>query len=99
MLISDCIRAAGMGEVRHTLKLGEQNEDGVEFEINDGVAVILGQNLYAGSITTVDEMVKNLIKYSNVPLEQAVYMATEAPAKLLGLDSIGSRLRQVDMLT
>ncbi len=52
----------------------------------DGGVVRAEDGTIAGSALHLDEAVRNLMSYANVPFETAIANATSAPAKLLGLD-------------
>ncbi len=53
-------------------------------------AVRLPDGTLAGSCLTLDHAVANLIALGQVSLAEAVYAATQVPAKLLGLPQLGS---------
>jgi N-acetylglucosamine-6-phosphate deacetylase len=78
-IISDSLAPAGMPNGRY--KLGDQDvyTDGVAAYLSNGTSL-------AGSISNLAAEVKNVVGYG-VPLEQAVYMAADAPLKYLGLNS------------
>ena len=87
--VSDSLRAAGQPADGRVYKLGS-DEDAVRFVIGDGVAVVENSATYAGSITPVRRMVKNLID-AGIPLADAVKMGTLTPARIVGEDKkIGS---------
>ena len=87
--VSDSLRAAGQPADGRVYKLGS-DEDAVRFVIGDGVAVVENSATYAGSITPVRRMVKNLID-AGIPLADAVKMGTLTPARIVGEDArIGS---------
>ena len=85
-LVSDSLRAAGMPKGYYMLG---GKDDGVEIEVAGDVALIKGTNRYAGSITSVSKMVERLVARAGVPLEEAVYMATQSPASSLRLSDRG----------
>ena len=39
----------------------------------------------AGSLATMDILVRTMVKKANIPLEDAVRMASETPARLIGV--------------
>lgn len=84
-LISDSIRATGLGEGE--FYLGD-DASGVLVNVKDGIAVVESEQVYGGSVTPVCRMVENLAS-AGIPLAQAAYMASSAPAKLLGLKDRG----------
>lgn len=86
LLVSDSLSVAGMGNIRHYLG---KRPDGYEIEVRDGVAILPELNTYAGSVTPVGEMVKILIKDYNIPIEEAVCMASLNQAELLNMPDRG----------
>jgi len=83
LLISDGMRAIGMGD--GTFELGGQlvHVRGCIARLNDGTL--------AGSTLTLNQAVKNLVKTLGIPMADAVYMASTAPARKLGIvDRTGS---------
>ena len=83
-VVSDSLRAAGQPADGRVYKLGS-DEDAVRFVIGDGVAVVENSATYAGSITPVRRMVKNLID-AGIPVCAAVKMGTLTPARIVGED-------------
>lgn len=82
-LISDCIVAGGKPD--GTYKLGM-----LDVHVRDGVARTNSGSL-AGSTLTLEKAVANLIHLADIPLLEAVHMASLTPAKFLGVsDSLGS---------
>ncbi|MDR3240512.1 MAG: N-acetylglucosamine-6-phosphate deacetylase [Clostridiales bacterium] len=82
ILITDCMRAGGMADGDYTL--GEMN-----VLVRDGVARTESGAL-AGSTLTLLRAVKNMHS-TGVPLEKAAQMATDTPARALGLfNELGS---------
>ena len=86
ILVSDSIRATGMGKGQYYL--GEPGK-GTLVEVTDKVAMLLDKSMYAGSITPIRKMVESLAKNTDIPLEKILYMATTSPAMLMGLRKIG----------
>lgn len=83
-LISDSMRAAAMGEGKYDLGGQEVIVKGEEAKLADGTL--------AGSILTLNRAVENMVKLSGVPLPEAVQMASQTPASLLGLDAKKGKL-------
>jgi N-acetylglucosamine-6-phosphate deacetylase len=77
LLISDGMRAVGMGD--GTFELGGQT---VHVR---GCIARLDSGTLAGSTLTLDQAVKNLVEKIGIPVADAVYMASTAPAKKLGI--------------
>ena len=54
--------------------------------IEDGVCKLADHSSLAGSIATMDILVRTMVEKAGVPLSDAVRMASETPARLLHLD-------------
>lgn len=61
--------------------------DDPRYIVDDGVCKLADHSSLAGSIATMDNLVKNMVQLAGIPLEDAVRMASETPARLIGLDS------------
>ena len=59
---------------------------GVKCIKEDGVAKLPDRSAFAGSVATTDRLVRNMVKLADVPLYEAVKMATLVPAHLLRVD-------------
>jgi N-acetylglucosamine-6-phosphate deacetylase len=81
ILISDLVKVSGMPP-------GTYDQFGQEV-ISDGQTARLRDGTLAGVIATLDECVCNVIDWGLVTLLQAVRMASENPARLLGLTHKG----------
>jgi N-acetylglucosamine-6-phosphate deacetylase len=79
-VISDATSGAGLPEGAR-FKMG-----GMEYEVHDGVGMMLDRSSFAGSSTLVNEMIPILINVVGVPLIEAIRMLTLTPARVLGLD-------------
>lgn len=83
VLISDSLRCAGMPD-------GDYMLGGQPIEMKNGKATLKGSDTLAGSSISVLRAVQNVVGFG-VELEKAVYAATLAPAKVIGMeDKIGS---------
>lgn len=83
MLITDCIRAGGMND-------GQYELGGQSVIVRDGKCT-LEDGTIAGSVLTFGDALKNFVKYTQIPLENAVPMTSYNQAKYLGLEKkIGS---------
>ena len=83
VLISDSLRCAGMPDGEYTL-------GGQPIEMKNGKATLKGSDTLAGSSISVLHAVQNVVRFG-VELEKAVYAATAAPAKVIGMEEkIGS---------
>ena len=79
VLISDSMRAAGMPDGQYTL-------GGLDVNVADGRATLVGSGALAGSATNLMECMKRVVKKMGIPLETAVACASANPAKCLGID-------------
>lgn len=77
ILISDAMRATGLGDGRYDL-------GGQEVIVAGGIARLPDGTL-AGSTLTLDRAVRNVIQMAKIPVHQAVQMATLNPAQLIGV--------------
>lgn len=65
--------------------------------IEDGVCKLADHSSLAGSIATMDVLVRTMVQRANVPLADAIRMASETPARLMGvLDRTGTLQRGKD---
>ena len=88
-VVSDSLRCAGMPNDGKLYQLGS-GETAQLVRVNDGVATLADGSKFAGSITSVRQMVKNLID-AGIPVCDAVKMGTLTPATIIGEDeTIGS---------
>ncbi|MEH7011710.1 N-acetylglucosamine-6-phosphate deacetylase [Neobacillus niacini] len=78
VMVTDCMMAGGMPEGNY--QLGE-----FPVEVKAGAARIEGGSL-AGSILQLKDAVKNVVDWGIATPEEAIYMASTAPAKSIGLD-------------
>ncbi|MEP6613039.1 MAG: N-acetylglucosamine-6-phosphate deacetylase [Mucilaginibacter sp.] len=81
-LITDAMRAAAMppGEsILGSLK------NGLKVIVEDGVAKLPDRSAFAGSVATFDCLVRNMIKYADTPLLDAIQMATLTPARIMNV--------------
>src|SRR5207302_7408454 len=83
VLITDAISATGMPDGRY--QLGP-----IQVDVRDGKATA-GDSL-AGSVLTMDRAVRNVTRFSNWTLAQAVRAATLNPAQAVGLSAKFGRL-------
>ena len=86
-LITDAMRAAGAANGTKSI-LGSL-ENGMEVYIEQDVAWVPGGQAFAGSIATTDRLVRTVVA-AGIPLADAVKMASETPARLLGCTSKGT---------
>ena len=86
MLVTDAMPTVGMADKRFTLQ-------GQEIVVRDGVCVGPGGTL-AGSDLDMAGAVRNAVQMLDLRLEDAVMMASAAPAAFLGLDGQRGRIAQ-----
>lgn len=84
-LVSDAIAPAGLPPSDKLYRLGT-GEDCTKVRVEDGVAMVEDRSCYAGSIQSIDQMVRNMVFNADIPLVDAVRMATLTPAKVIGID-------------
>lgn len=81
-LISDSLRCAGMPD-------GDYELGGQPIQLQNGRATLRGTQTLAGSALSVMDGVRNAVRFG-IPLAQAVYAASTAPALSAGLKDVGS---------
>ena len=79
-IVSDATSGAGMPEGAR-FRMGE-----MEYEVHDGVGMMLDRTAFAGSTTLLNQMVPILTDAVGTPLVEAVRMATLTPARVIGYD-------------
>jgi N-acetylglucosamine-6-phosphate deacetylase len=81
-LVTDAMRCSGAE--------GEPAEiGGIPCIIEDGVAKMPDRTAFAGSIATCDRLVRFCVKDAGIPLQSAVKMLTQTPARVMGLRGKG----------
>ncbi|MEE8589912.1 MAG: amidohydrolase family protein, partial [Spirochaetia bacterium] len=60
--------------------------DGMEIIYEDEVIKLKDRSCFAGSVATTNRLVRNMVRLADVPLLQAVEMASYTPARILGVD-------------
>ena len=80
-LISDAIRASGMGS-------GEYQVSGRKAIVDEGggVAVTPDRKAFAGSISTLQQCLRHVVQVVGISLREALEMSTLTPARILGVD-------------
>ena len=76
-LVTDAIRACGLSEGRYKLY-------GYDIVVEDGTARLLNGTL-AGSVLTMANAVQNMVELAGLPIETVIPLATEVPARILGV--------------
>lgn len=86
ILISDAMMACCMENGKYSL-------GGQDVFVKDGEAR-LKNNALAGSVLTLDKAVSNVYKYCNIPLYEAVKMASYNPAKFCRADDTKGLIKE-----
>ncbi len=82
-LVTDATAGAGMPE-------GSQFKlSGVECKVAGGVCLLADGSALAGSASRMIDLVRTLVRSTQIPLHHAVTMATRTPARTLGLTNKG----------
>ncbi len=81
-LITDGIAYAGVPMKDNQVV---RHGDGRELILEDGVMKLSDRSNFAGSIATTNLLVRNIINLADVPLLQAVEMASYTPARILNI--------------
>jgi N-acetylglucosamine-6-phosphate deacetylase len=76
------MRAAGMPDGNYMLGSLEQ---GQEVVVEDGVAKLLDRSAFAGSVATMDRVVRTVQQLTERPMPEIVRSATETPARIMGI--------------
>ena len=89
VVVSDALRCAGMPLDGRLYRLGKGDDESAQlFKVADGVAVLSDGSRYAGSITPIHKMIKNLISVG-IDVVDAFRSATINPAKVIKATDIG----------
>ena len=67
-----------------------KRDNGLSVIIEDSVAKLPDRSAFAGSVAFCDRLVRNMITLADVPIEDAVYMATRTPARIVGIKNKGA---------
>lgn len=71
--------------------------DDPRYVIENDVCKLADHSSLAGSLATMDKLVWTMVKKAEIPLEDAIRMASETPARIIGIDSQkGSLLKGKD---
>lgn len=85
ILITDAMEATGLSD--GTYDLGGQS-----VTVHQGIARISNGSL-AGSTLTMDQAVRNIVNWTNLPLNRIIHMATAAPAAAMHINETKGDLR------
>jgi N-acetylglucosamine-6-phosphate deacetylase len=84
LLITDAVAAAGCAPGRYTL-------GGVDCELSaDDRVSLVGTPHLAGSALTLDRAIANTVRFTGLPIEDVIPMATTIPASCVGLSTSGA---------
>lgn len=86
-LVTDAVRASGMPPGRY--KLYEH-----EFTVSEDGAARLADGTLAGSTLTMNRAVQNMVELAGLPIEMVVPLATEIPARILGISERKGRIKR-----
>ena len=87
-LITDAMRAAGMPPGESILG---SKKNGLKVIVEDDVAKLPDRSCFAGSVATANRLVRTMVTMADVPLLEAVQMATITPAAIMKIaDKKGS---------
>jgi N-acetylglucosamine-6-phosphate deacetylase len=90
VLVTDAIAAAGCEPGRYRI-------GGVECELGaDGRVSLPGTPYLAGSSLTLDRAIGNTVRFTGLPLEMVIPMATTGPADAVGTTTIGTVVAEWD---
>lgn len=79
-VISDATSGAGLPEgTRYQMA-------GMEYEVHDGVGMMLDRSAFGGSTTLLSQMIPVLTNVVGIPLVEALRMVTLNPARVIGAD-------------
>ncbi len=78
-LITDSIKAAGMGDGVYTM-------GNLEIEVKGNEARLRESGVLAGSVLTMNRAVRNVVEWTDLPLHQVINLASLNPARVLGLE-------------
>ncbi len=81
-LITDSIRGAGMPDGPSVIG---SKDGGLPCIIEDGVAKLPDRSAFAGSVSTFDRLVRNMVNMAGCNIVDAVRMGTATPARIIGV--------------
>lgn len=87
ILISDSMRAAGMPDGQYTL-------GGQDVNVKGNKATMVLDGALAGSVTTLPDCVRTVVKEMGISLETAIACATINPARSLGIEALYGSVEQ-----
>ena len=88
-LVTDSIRAAGLPDGDYEL-----GEGGLRIRVAEGMASLADSQTLAGSVATMDFVVRTVWRLTSLPLAQVVKSATGTPARIMGVADRKGSLRE-----
>lgn len=88
-LITDCIRPGGKELPEETWTYSDEKKNR-PVVVRGGVAVMPDNTCFAGSVATMNQVVKACICKAGLPAVDVIKMASATPARMLGLSDLGS---------
>lgn len=88
-LVTDSIRAAGLPDGEYEL-----GEGGLRIRVAEGMATLADSQTLAGSVATMDLVVRTVWRLTGLPLAQIVKSATETPARIMGIAGTKGSLKE-----
>src|SRR6186997_1127887 len=82
-LVTDAIAGAGLPERSQFTLFGK------DCIVENGVCILADRSALAGSAARMIDLVRAMVREVNVPLNEAIAMATENPARAIGLETKG----------
>lgn len=82
-LITDAMRAAGMPPGESILG---NRDTGLRVIVEDDVAKLPNRKSFAGSVSTADRLVRNMVNMADVPMRDAILMMSTTPARIMGVE-------------
>src|SRR5947207_2077027 len=82
-LVTDAIAGAGLPERSQFALFGK------DCIVENGVCLLVDHSALAGSAARMIDLVRMMVREVNVPLNEAIAMATENPARAIGLNTKG----------
>lgn len=83
-LVTDAMRACGLADGAYKLY-------GYDVRVADGAARLADGTL-AGSVLTMGDAVKNMVELADVPIEMVLPLASEVPARVIGVSDRKGRI-------
>jgi N-acetylglucosamine-6-phosphate deacetylase len=82
-LVTDATAGAGLREGSRFALFGK------DWIVENGVCILADRSVLAGSAARMIDLIRMMVREVNVPLNEAIAMATENPARAIGLETKG----------